>query len=188
MKVVCISGKAGHGKDTVAQMIKDKLEECGESVLITHYADLVKYVCTKFFGWNGEKDTKGRALLQKVGTDIVRANDPDFWAHFVQKMLEYFGENWSYVLIPDCRFPNEIDVLKSAGFDVTHLRVVRGEFGSKLTKEQQEHESETALDEYTADAYIHNFGSLEDLKTAAEIFLVNNFSTPVNVKTIWSKF
>ena len=73
MKVVCISGKAQHGKDTTAGMMKTVLESMGHTVLIAHYGDLVKYVCRTFFGWNGEKDAYGRSLLQKVGTDIVRS-------------------------------------------------------------------------------------------------------------------
>ena len=53
MKVVCISGKAQHGKDTTAGMMKTVLESMGHTVLIAHYGDLVKYVCRTFFGWNG---------------------------------------------------------------------------------------------------------------------------------------
>ena len=43
MKVVCISGKAQHGKDTTAGMMKTVLEDMGYSVLIAHYGDLLKY-------------------------------------------------------------------------------------------------------------------------------------------------
>ena len=44
MKVVCISGKAGHGKDTVAKIMNERLLNDGHRVLITHYGDLVKYI------------------------------------------------------------------------------------------------------------------------------------------------
>ena len=83
MKVVCISGKAQHGKDTTAGMMKTALESMGHTVLIAHYGDLVKYVCRTFFGWNGEKDAYGRSLLPKVGTDIVREQRPNYWVDFV---------------------------------------------------------------------------------------------------------
>ena len=72
MKVICISAKAQHGKDTVANFMKECLEAKEKRVLVTHYADLVKYGCKTFFNWDGQKDEKGRALLQYVGTDIVR--------------------------------------------------------------------------------------------------------------------
>ena len=163
MKVVCISGKAQHGKDTTAGMMKTALESMGHTVLIAHYGDLVKYVCRTFFGWNGEKDAYGRSLLQKVGTDIVREQRPNYWVDFVKDMLSMFPNEWDFVLIPDSRFPNEIDGLKQAGFHVIHLRVRRENFESPLTTEQQNHPSETALDHVVPDFLIVNDGTLEDL-------------------------
>lgn len=75
-----------------------------------------------------------------------------------------FPGEWDYVLIPDCRFPNEVEVMKSLGPDVYHLRVFRQNFESPLTPEQQMHPSETALDDTLPDYYINNFGSLDDLR------------------------
>lgn len=163
MKVVVISGKAQHGKDTTANLLKQSLEADGKSVLITHYADLLKYICKQFFGWNGEKDEYGRQLLQYVGTDVIRVSMPDFWVDFVASILKLFPNHWDYVLIPDCRFPNEIEVLKNEGFDVVHIRVERPDFQSPLTPEQQSHPSETALDGVKPDYHLYNFGNLGDL-------------------------
>ena len=101
MKVITISGKAQNGKDTTAGFLKDALEADGYSVLITHYGDLLKYICQKFFNWNGEKDEKGRSLLQYVGTDVIRAEQPDFWVGFVSNILDLFPDTWDYVLIPE---------------------------------------------------------------------------------------
>lgn len=164
MKVVLISGKARHGKDTVASFIKDKLNCDGKTVLITHYADLLKFICKNYFGWNGEKDEVGRKLLQYVGTDVVRKQNPSLWVDFVIMMLEYFGQNWDYVVIPDCRFPNEITQIKDKFKSVVHLRVIRPNLKTTLTKEQQCHPSETALDGFPADDYIHNDSSLKMLR------------------------
>lgn len=171
MKIICISGKAQHGKDTSAGFIKEELESRGKTVLVTHYADLLKYICRSFFGWNGEKDDAGRQLLQYVGTDVVRKQRPDFWVDFVSSVLKLFPGHWDYVLIPDCRFPNEIDAMKKQGFDVIGLRVHRINFKSPLTEEQQNHPSETALDDYVMDYKIINNGTLEDLKAAAYTFV-----------------
>ena len=171
MKVIAISGKAQHGKDTVAALLKSQLESTGSSVLVTHYADLVKYVCTNFFNWNGVKDEYGRSLLQKVGTDIVRKKCPDYWVNFVVQMLTFFDGEWDYVLIPDCRFPNEIDCMKKAGLDTVHVRVVRSNFVSTLTSEQQLHPSETALDHCKPDKYIFNNGAIDDLQDAITSFV-----------------
>lgn len=164
MKVICISGKAQHGKDTSAGLIKTTLEGDGYKVLIAHYGDLVKYVCKTFFDWNGEKDAYGRSLLQCVGTDVIRQQRPDYWVSFVADMLKFFDGEWDYVLIPDCRFPNEVDYLKEHGFDVLHMRVIRSNFVSPLTPEQQRHPSETALDYTRPDYYINNYGTIDDLR------------------------
>lgn len=164
MKVIAVSGRARHGKDTVANILQKQLEEDGHRVLITHYADLLKYICTTFFKWNGEKDEAGRTLLQYVGTDVVRKNNPDYWVDFVADILNYFEDQWDYVVIPDTRFPNEFNRLKERGLDAVHLRVVRPDFVSPLTKEQQAHPSETALDDVKPDFYIVNDSDLKTLK------------------------
>lgn len=164
MKIVCISGKAQHGKDTTAGILKKVLESNGKKVLITHYAGLVKYICREYFGWDGKKDEAGRGLLQYVGTDVVREQRPNFWVEFVVSVLQLFPNQWDYVLIPDCRFPNEIDAMKEAGFDVFSLRVVRNNFESPLTKKQQQHPSETALDDYQFDTVLLNVATLSHLE------------------------
>ena len=167
MRLVPISGKAGHGKDTIAGMIKAFLESNGKKILIIHYGDLVKFIAEKFFLWNGIKDEYGRTLLQKVGTDCIRKQSPNYWVDFITGVLSFFPEEWDYVLIPDARFPNEINCLKAAGYDVTHIRIVRPGF-SRLTEEQQKHISETALDGYPADMLVMNDGTLEDLEKKAK--------------------
>ncbi len=164
MKVIMISGKAQHGKDTTAGFLKEALEADGYSVLIAHYGDLVKYVCKTFFDWDGNKDERGRTLLQYVGTDVIRKQDENYWVRFIGQMLTFFNGEWDYALIPDCRFPNEVDYLREMGLDATHIRVVRTGFVSPLTAEQQAHPSETALDNTRPDYYIHNDGSQEDLR------------------------
>lgn len=176
MKVILISGKAQHGKDTVSGFLRDGLKSNSKKVLVTHYADLLKYICTNYFGWNGIKDDNGRHLLQYVGTDVIRKKNPSMWVDFVSTILKYFRDSWEYVIIPDCRFPNEITNMKDSGFDTVHIRVVRSEFNSPLTEEQQQHESETALDNTQPDILIENSGDLDQLeskinKLINEVFL-----------------
>lgn len=174
MKILAISGHAQNGKDTVAGLIKNSLKADGNRVLVAHYADLLKYMCRTFFDWDGNKDEKGRHILQYVGTDIIRKQAPDFWVDFISSVLTYFKENWDYVLIPDTRFPNEIGKLISNGFDVVHIRVVRPNFESPLTKEQQSHPSETALDNVNPDFYIYNEGSVGELKVKINEWIKTN--------------
>lgn len=162
-KVVCISGHARAGKDTTAEMMKKELEnEWHYRVLTIHNADLLKFMCKSLFGWDGNKDEKGRHILQYVGTDVVRKQEPDFWVSFIIKVLKLFPDEWDYVLIPDVRFPNEINELKKAGFDVRHIHIDR-QIENDLTEEQRSHLSETALQHTIPDETIENDGNLEDL-------------------------
>ena len=168
IKIVCISGKAQHGKDTVANYIKDFLMEKNHSVLITHYEDFVEYICKIFFDWNGLKDEDWRNLLQYAGTDIIRGQEPEYLCRFAKGVADMFGMNWEYILIPDCRFPNEIDIwTKDDKYDVTHIRVERPNYNGNLTIEQQKYISETALDKIAPDVTIINNGSLKDLRLVA---------------------
>lgn len=167
MKVIVISGHARHGKDTLARMMKDYLEACDNNVLITHFGDFLKYICKTLFDWDGKKDDAGRSLLQYVGTEIIRKQQPDFFADFLVNILNLFPNEWDYVLIPDCRFPNEITCFRENGFDVRHIRIHRPNFDSGLNKQQLNHPSETALDNYSADYYVLNDSTRENLKDKA---------------------
>lgn len=163
MNVICISGKAQHGKDTVANMMKESIEQSGEKVLIIHYADLLKFICTTYYGWDGVKNDYGRQLLQDVGTGIARKRNPDYWVNTVSDFLTLFQDEWNWAIIPDTRFPNEVSMVYEK-FRGTHVRVERGKYDGGLTDEQLNHPSETMLDDYFPDYYIKNHGSLEQLK------------------------
>lgn len=172
MRIICISGHAQHGKDTAAQFMKEALEACGQKVLVTHYADLLKHICKSFFGWDGEKDESGRTLLQHVGTDVIRKKRPDFWVSFVADILTLFDNVWDYVIISDTRFPNELKYLGKKGFDVIHTRVHRYNFESPLSEEQKKHPSETALDDVEPDEWLFNW-SLEQFRDEVYEFIVS---------------
>lgn len=166
--VITISGKARHGKDTSAQILKSFLENAGKKVLIIHYADYLKFICKQYFGWNGEKDLAGRTLLQLVGTEKVRAKEPDFWVSIVDKFMNVFQDDYDYFIIPDTRFPNEIEFLKKAGWIVMTIKVIRPDFDNGLTEKQRNHPSETALDDYEFD-YIMSATDIYQLGNACGI-------------------
>ena len=178
MKVILISGKAGNGKDSFAAALREFLIEHGEKVLILHFADLVKYYATQYCGWDGNKGTEGRALLQKIGNNTFRQFDPDYWARITAEcahvMGEYFGI--TYVLIPDNRYPNEIDIVKEYNDDVITVRIERYDDDGKpwinpnMTEEQLSNEGEVALDHYAFDYIIENHG-LGDIQDSAEVLL-----------------
>lgn len=172
LRIILLSGKSESGKDYFANLMKKELEKNNNKVLITHYADLLKYILKTFFDWNGQKDTYGRYLLQHVGTDIIRRQKPNYWVAFLNQILTMLKDEWDYVLIPDARFPNEIEVIKSnPEFDIITVRVTRHNHTSRLTDEQKNHPSETSLDNYTFDYYLHNYGNKHEASKTVKEFI-----------------
>ena len=176
MKIIAISGRAQHGKDTVALMLKEQLDDENTKILITHYADLLKYICREFLDWNGQKDEDGRRLLQNVGTDVIRRRAPDFWVDFIISILTFFEDRWDYVLIPDVRFRNEVEKLRKCGFQVVHMHIERPNFDNGLGGELAHHISENEIMEVEPDCYIQNNGTLQDLKEKISEWIKENLA------------
>lgn len=164
MRVVAISGKAESGKDTIAKEIKQLLEEQNYKAMIIHFADVLKFVCRQYFDWNGEKDEYGRTLLQQVGTEMREKNNPNMWVNITKELIRGIGVEFDYVLVPDTRFKEEIEMLNEY-FDCISVRVLRQDIDAygvtrvhvnNLTDEQRAHKSERDLDDYKFDLFITN--------------------------------
>lgn len=150
MLVITVSGKAEAGKDFLAGILKEKLESKGKKVIIVHYADYLKFISKQYFGWDGTKSEEGRKILQTVGTEIVRKRNPDFWVNIACMLLKVFKDDYDYAIIPDCRFPNEIEIMKSE-FNTLSVNIIRLNYENHLTPEQRLHPSEVSLDNYNFD-------------------------------------
>ena len=159
MKCITISGPAGHGKDTLAHKLKLKLEAKGQRVFIIHYADYLKMVATQVYNWNGIKNEVGRDILQKLG-DTMRAQDEMYLINELIKIINLVKNDFDIVLIPDARFPKEIESLKSIGRTVS-IHITRVDYESILTTEQNNHKTERSLDNYSYDYNISTYTDKE---------------------------
>ena len=176
---IIISGKSGSGKDMLAQFMKEELAKHGQKTLIIHYADAVKWFCRDFLDWDGKKDEVGRTLLQMVGTDIVRTRLPNFWTGIVVGLIQAFEptSNFDVAIIPDARFPNEVDISLASLKNSVSVRVERkNEDGTPwinplLTENQRNHPSETSLDVFAFDYIVHNDEGLDLLRESAHTIL-----------------
>lgn len=174
MKIVLISGKAEAGKTTAANFLKRLLQRTyGKNVAIVPYAAYLKSTAKTIWEWNGKKDEGGRHLLQWWGTEVVREKDPDFWVKAVMNVSDMAEPYLDYLIIDDCRFPNEINMWKKTCFvensgdelddhlvlkrrwpNIFTIRIERPGHENALTEEQRKHPSETALDDYKFDITI----------------------------------
>jgi len=165
--VILISGKARAGKTTLANQLRPLLEADGHDVTIESFANKVKECAKEFYGWDGQKDKKGRKLLQNVGRTGREYNDNLWVEYVVSHILDYVFAP-SFVLIDDWRYPNElIKMGENQEFITIPVRVIRPDAG--LTGELGLDDSETALtDEYPYEFFIYNDGSLVDLANKAK--------------------
>ena len=143
MKYIGLIGLAGSGKDTAAKALT------GLGYNRVAFADELKF-CARQFGWRGEKDERGRALLQDLGM-AARRHDPYHWIAYVEK---WHGRK-EYVVYTDVRFQNEADYIRSKGGII--VRIVRPEIISG------NHESELKQCEVAADIEVVNDGTIEGL-------------------------
>ena len=177
MEIIIISGKSNSGKDTFAEMMRQKLEAAGCKCLTCHYADLVKHYAGLYYGWTGVKDEPGRQLLQELGTNKVRSKFPDYWAETIGKFLAAVPDDFDCAFIPDARFENEIEIVKKYNPQATVIRIERYDENGKLylnpllTEEQHNHPSETSLDDYEDWDYIVENHTLAELEDSADVIL-----------------
>lgn len=150
-EVVGLSGKAGSGKDFIAQ----------------HYLAPLGYIQFSF-AWHfkvwlvgkGEatheevfytKPPHIRKLIQQEGTERGRnVYGPNVWCDTTAEWLRVLAENAGIrkFVIPDVRFPNEVELIHSLGGKVIRVHAPYRAANSNLTEEARQHISETILDEY----------------------------------------
>lgn len=107
---ILISGRAGTGKDLVSHLLITELEIKFERVLKYSFATPIKEFANASFGWDMQKDDKGRRLLQGLGK-LGREYDQDIWARKLFLKVRRDSPDFppDVVVIPDWRFPNELD-------------------------------------------------------------------------------
>ncbi|RSK40116.1 nucleoside/nucleotide kinase family protein [Hymenobacter perfusus] len=170
-RLIGFSGRRGSGKDTIARLIQRMQPD--SKWHIRSVGEPIKAVCAAlagegtapYFSQQGKTEklpafgrTRGE-MLQQVGL-ALRLWEPDIW---VQAFFSQLPTN-QHTLIPDVRFPNEADLIRSSGGLMVRVE------GDPLHQRgdgtrDDDHPSETALDHYPHfDLTLHNTGSVQDLE------------------------
>ena len=132
--------KARNGKDTAAKAIHNAFPSITRCIA---YADALKVLCRVQYGMT----KKDGPLLQRVGTEIVRAQDPSLW---IRTLYWTVDENpVPYVLVTDVRFPDEADFIHQMGGALVKVTRIQ-EDGTQYIDPSRPatHASECALDNY----------------------------------------
>lgn len=143
--LIGICGFQGAGKDTFANLLVEQF-----SFNKFSFASTTKDVLSIIFGWNRnllEGDTiesrefretvdlfwseklkipnlTPRKMLQKIGTDLFRNHfDENIWICSIEKkiLMEYQKNSLANIVISDCRFPNEIQLVKNLGGIIIYI-------------------------------------------------------------------
>ena len=169
MRVFIIGGKARHGKDSLARFMKEEIESNGKKVAIMHLSTYIKHFLLDYFGWDGGDETKPRGLMQELGTDVIRGklNKPLFFLDRLVEDIEVLEYYFDAVIISDVRFPLEYEKIKEKYPDSLKIFIKRPNLISELNEREQQHVTETALDNFTDyDVEVIN-RSLDELKEKA---------------------
>lgn len=112
--IIGLSGFKGDGKDYVATNVVAKLAIKHSMIpVIIHMADPLKEIALSI-GWDGQKDKRGRRLLQLLGTEVCRKCINEFyWLDKMHKFISENSEPHKLIIIPDIRFPNEVRMVQN---------------------------------------------------------------------------
>ena len=190
--MILISGKKRSGKDYVASLLKEKFESCYNYEIVSFAGKLKEIIANTFdisidklnkmknepecYPINFlhepdditfiEKTTNMRKILQRFGTEGIKPVFGDnIWAELIE------GSNRK--IIPDFRFPEEYQTIKSNFGEVVTVFVEGGETNDN-------HSSETALKDFNFDFIIDN-REKNDISDQIEILV--NFIKDRNIPT-----
>lgn len=197
--IIAICGLKGSGKDTISNYFIKKY-----GFIKLHFGGILKDVCSIMFNWPRhllEGDTvesrkfreiedkwwskklgfkiTPRIALQKIGTDVLRNHfNDDIWSLIIEKKINDLSSKGKNIIIADCRFQNEIKMLRS--YEAKIIAVYRNlpewfepyKKGEILIPESI-HKSEYDWIKSDFDYEINNQGSLEDLYDKIELVNTN---------------
>ncbi|MBQ7140992.1 MAG: hypothetical protein IJO32_05760 [Bacilli bacterium] len=151
-KIYLISGKARSGKNLVSNIIFNEYQnkKCKKLSFAYYLKQYVKDISS----WDGSDDTKPRDLLQKVGIDLLKNKiNNNFLINRICEDIEVYSYFYDIIIITDVRLLDEIETIKNKYKNVISIRVNRNN-DNNLTFEQQNHITETDLDNYDKFDYI----------------------------------
>ena len=156
--IFCICGKAGSGKSLIGKNLYKEYTKKKYKTIISPYTKYLKNYIKEITGKQINEKNKPRTILQELSSKLIK-EELGYKDFFIKRQIEdisiyeYF---FDVIIIPDVRFPEEIDTLKRTFKNVISIGVKRSNYDNGLTKKEKNDITETALDNY------HNFDYILD--------------------------
>lgn len=204
MVIIGICGFQGVGKDTFSDYLISRYGFKKFS-----FASATKDVLSVIFGWDRKllegdtiesrkfretidpwwssklaiPDLTPRKLLQIIGTELFRNNfNSNIWVYIIEKkIIDLLNSNSSdKIIISDCRFPNEISMIKNLGGKIIHIQRNLPKWfenfknGIDCVETSLIHSSEISWIREDFDYTILNNSDINEFKLTIDSFLISN--------------
>lgn len=158
MILIGLAGKKGSGKNTVANIIKYLCPnmKCAQLAFADSLKEEVSCATGKPIRYIEENKGNFRLILQGWGTDFRRKLfGDDYWTNKLLVKISRLDESVGLIIITDVRFINEYKLIHELGGKVWRVNRMA---------EQDQHSSETELDNSIFDVEIDNTDSMSKLE------------------------
>lgn len=197
MTIIAICGFQGSGKDTLADILIKKY-----SFTKLSFAGVLKDIVSILFGWDrkmlegvtkedrekrevidewwasqlGIPNLTPRWVLMHFGTELFRNHfHQNFWVIVLKRRLNSSDR----IVITDCRFPNEIQMIREMDGIIVHIDRMKPQWfdryraGEDVEETNRLHDSEKMWIREKFDYVLQNDGTIEDLKKSTKNLLVS---------------
>lgn len=153
--IFLIAGRARSGKSTVGEIIKRYYRSLNKKVIVSQYTKYLKMYIENITGEIIDDNNKPRDLLQNLSRELIKKElkKDNFFIDRQLEDLEIYSYFADVIIVTDVRFKKEIDVVKEKFNNVISIGVIREEYESDLTIEQQKDITEISLDNYNGYDY-----------------------------------
>ena len=162
MQLVGFTGKAGAGKDTLA----DYLVQEHHFIKLSFAGPLKAMMATVGMPEPKDREAKEQPLegfnftwreaAQRLGTEWGRSLDPDIWVKIMENAIQRFSDE-ANIVFADVRFENEAAMIRRLGGRILHVTGRAADLGVNAG-----HASEAGVAFADGDALIPNGGQLDD--------------------------
>jgi len=179
MKLIGLMGEARTGKDSIA----DNVLKAHRYIKVP-FAESLKNAAREIFGFSEEQlygalkevidpfwQETPRAILQKLGTDAMRAIWPNVWIMSLKKRIDNLqDQGYNRFVVTDVRFKNELEAIKGWGGEVWRIYRIGGPGAQGGVKEHPSEIEMKSIPDKEFDAVIKaDSGDLDTLYELAEV-------------------